>query len=125
MASGKVAAVKFVPRPLAKSAIPFMMAEVEIQVRVGKFNASDSDSYITCHSMSQRASTGLHAAPQHAAVCSCCALQHTGTCRARSLLHHVKLANVEMLLNLSHSRLVPTSLLIGRSVLCYTYTSLG
>jgi hypothetical protein len=33
MASGKVVAVKFVPRPLAKSAIPFMMAEVEIQVR--------------------------------------------------------------------------------------------
>jgi hypothetical protein len=32
MASGKVVAVKFVPRPLAKSAIPFMMAEVEIQV---------------------------------------------------------------------------------------------
>ncbi|KAF6256417.1 hypothetical protein COO60DRAFT_110443 [Scenedesmus sp. NREL 46B-D3] len=32
MASGKVRAVKFVPRPLAKSAIPFMMAEVEIQV---------------------------------------------------------------------------------------------
>jgi hypothetical protein len=28
-----VVAVKFVPRPLAKSAIPFMMAEVEIQVR--------------------------------------------------------------------------------------------
>eukprot|EP00878_Enallax_costatus_P019347 GHUV01020410.1.p1 GENE.GHUV01020410.1~~GHUV01020410.1.p1 ORF type:complete len:197 (+),score=42.17 GHUV01020410.1:913-1503(+) len=38
MASGKVVAVKFVPRPLTKSAIPFMMAEVEIQAELGEGN---------------------------------------------------------------------------------------
>lgn len=36
MQSGKVVAIKFVPRPLAKSAIPFMMAEVEIQAELGE-----------------------------------------------------------------------------------------
>lgn len=36
MASGKVVADKFVPRPLSKEAIPFMMAEVEIQAQLGE-----------------------------------------------------------------------------------------
>lgn len=34
--SGKVVAVKFIPRPLTKAAIPFMMAEVEIQAELGE-----------------------------------------------------------------------------------------
>eukprot|EP00775_Hariotina_reticulata_P003121 gene3121-3399_t len=35
MASSKVVAVKFVPRPLSKAAIPFMLNEVEIQAKLG------------------------------------------------------------------------------------------
>eukprot|EP00879_Flechtneria_rotunda_P022720 GHRR01023996.1.p1 GENE.GHRR01023996.1~~GHRR01023996.1.p1 ORF type:complete len:273 (+),score=88.09 GHRR01023996.1:467-1285(+) len=38
LASGKVVAVKFISRPVAKAAIPFMIAEVEIQAELGDGN---------------------------------------------------------------------------------------
>jgi len=36
MATSKVVAVKFVPRPLSKAAIPFMLNEVEVQANLGE-----------------------------------------------------------------------------------------
>jgi hypothetical protein len=74
MASGKVVAVKFVPRPLAKSAIPFMMAEVEIQVRA-VVNCYKLSRNMSCLKLLQTgASTVCHAAKQ-----LCC---HQAACRA-------------------------------------------